>query len=117
MKLCDLFEQNTLPIDLQDSLPPTFVIPELKSSDAYMQYRHSVAMAAANATHPTKPEKESVWGENQTVICYTPQEKEILDKANHTMGVQAIAIAPSPSHESSYINKKSPVRPFKDFLK
>lgn len=114
MKLTDLFEQNTLSIDLQNSLPPTYVIPELKSSDAYMQYRHSVAIASTGPDYHGQTKKESTWGENQAVICYTPQEKEMLDQANKIMGVKAYPISNSISHENDDVNSVSPVRKFVD---
>lgn len=116
MKLSDLFEQQNIPADVKDSLPPTYVMPKLQNSDYYKQYRHLVALAAARS----KQEKgeslspESVWGENQAVICYTKADQETLKLANKIMGVTSEAISDTPSHEPSTTNKVSPVRKFVD---
>ena len=49
MKIKDLFEEKKLRKDLLYTLPPTYVIPELPNSDAYLQYRHSVSLASARS--------------------------------------------------------------------
>lgn len=116
MKLTDLFEQTELSYDVQNTLPPTFVIPKLQSSDAYMQYRHSVAMAAARSQQGDKAKKESAWGENQAVICYSDAEIETLEMANKIMGVESKVLSSSKSTENKSVNKVSPVRKFKDYL-
>jgi hypothetical protein len=114
MKYKDLLEQTALRADIGDSLPPTYVMPELQNSDAYRQYRHLIALASALATKeqhmPT--EKESAWGENQAVICYTKADEEILRTANEIMGVKSQALTKTPSHEAPNVNKTSPVRKF-----
>jgi hypothetical protein len=116
MKLKDLFEQANIPTDVKDSLPPTYVMPKLQNSDYYKQYRHLVALAAARS-RVEKGESlspESVWGENQAVVCYTPADLETLKLANKIMGVTSEAISDTPSHEPKTTNKISPVRKFVD---
>lgn len=114
MRYKELLEQKTLPEDIKDSLPPTFVMPGLQNSDYYRQYRHLIALAAARSrTESGEPlGSESAWGENQAVVCYTKADEETLKLANKIMGVTSKALSDSPSHEMPDTNKVSPVRKF-----
>lgn len=116
MKLSDLLEHQHLPVDVKYSLPPTYVMPQLQNNDAYRQYRHLIALAAARSMKDLDNDvsDESPWGENQAVICYTPADKETLKLANAIMGVRSEALTDTPSHERPETNTKSPVRKFVD---
>lgn len=121
MKLIDLLETGTnfkIRPDVHCALPPTYVIPELQSSDAYRQYRHSIALAAARASTESNNniESEVAWGQDQSVICYTKQDIETLKIANKLMGVTAVPLTTTPSCELKTRNVSSPVRKFVDFL-
>jgi hypothetical protein len=50
----------------------------------------------------------SMWNQQQTVICYTPEEEEILRLANKLMGVDsANEITGKKSIEPDWVNKVS----------
>lgn len=117
MKLYDLFEGQEIKRGLKFTLPPTYVMPELPNNDAYLQYRHLVALASARSRKEKSDHKmahESPWGENQAVICYVPQDLETLDIANDIMGVTKKALTTTPSSEAPWRNTVSPVRKFVD---
>lgn len=121
MKLIDLLENGTsykIRADIQNSLPPTFVIPELQNSDAYRQYRHSVALAAARSTKDSNNhvDSEVAWGQDQSVICYTPEDIETLEIANKLMGVTSVPLTNTASKELNTRQTVSPVRKFVDFI-
>lgn len=120
MRLIDLFEDAFTPIalrgEVQNALPATYVMPELKNTDSYQQYRYIIALAAAESVTAGDVDmpQESAWNENTAVVCYTPAEQEIVKKANKHMGVSGKLIAGEKSKELASVNTKSPVRPFKD---
>lgn len=119
MRLIDLLEtHHALTVELQSSLPPTFTMPTLKNSDAYLQYRHLIALASARSVKNDGDhmDDKSPWGENQTVVCYTTADQETLKLANEMLGVSSIALSSTPSHEASSIETRSPVRPFVDIM-
>lgn len=120
MKLSDLFEDlNPVPLhsDLASTLPPTFIMPQLQNTDTYVQYRYLIALSAAEALKKGEitMDQESTWNENTSVICYTPEEEEIVKIANKHMGVNAKKVSRTKSQEPTWVNKKSPVATFKDF--
>ena len=116
MRYKDLFEQLNVPMEIKDSLPPTFVMPQLQNNDYYKQYRHLIALAAARSKQETNQpvSTESAWGENQAVVCYTKADEETLRLANKIMNVRSEPISKTPSHEQPSTNKVSPVRKFVD---
>ena len=119
MKISDLFEGlHAVPLraDLTDTLPPTYVMPELQNNDSYVQYRYLVALAAAEAIERGEIDmaQASTWNEMTSVVCYTPEEEAIEQDANKHMGVNGKKISKTPSKEPTWVNKNSPVRSFKD---
>lgn len=120
MKLADLFEDlKPVPLrkDLTATLPPTILMPQLKSNDSYVQYRYLIALGAAEAIKRGEVDmaQESPWNENTSVVCYTSAEEEIVNLANKHMGLSSKKISKTPSQEPSWVNTKSPVAKFKDF--
>lgn len=100
-----------LPIEIESTLPPTYVMPELQNNDTYRQYRYLLALAAAQAHEngDIKFQSQSSWNENTSVICYTPEEQRIVELANKLMGVHGYNIVNSKSHEEPHVNTRSPV--------
>ena len=100
-------------------MPPTMVIPELQNNDSYTQYRYLMALAAAEAIKrgEVAMDQESAWNENTSVVCYAPEELEIVNLANKMMGVTGKKISSTPSQEPKNINVTSPVRRFVDLGK
>ena len=116
MRLRDLLETSTpgLEPDIEDTLPPTMIMPELINSDTYRQYRYVVALAAAGAVAKGEVEFDpnSTWNESLSALAYTPQELEIIQLANKMMGVQGVMVSKSKSHEPDHVHTVSPVMPF-----
>jgi len=112
MRLRDLYETNTTvtPKRLKNTLPPTYTMPSLINSNGYPQYRHMLALGVALAVERGEVEMaaNSMWNQQQTVICYTPEEEEILRLANKLMGVDsANEITGKKSIEPDWVNKVS----------
>lgn len=76
-----------------------------------MQYRHNIALAAALAYErgETGYNIPTTWNENQSTVCYTPEEEHILKLANKLMGVKEKEITHTKSQEPDWVFKTSPV--------
>lgn len=117
MRLFDLLNEDYHPEgpplrhDLSHTMSPSYIMPLLKNHDTYMQYRHHVALAAALAHQrgETDYDISSTWNENQSTVCYTPQEEQILQAANRLMGVSAKKIAGQRSKEPEWVQTISPM--------
>ena len=111
MRLRDLYEDKVAPTPkrLKNTLPPTFMMPTLQNSNGYPQYRHGLALAVALAVERGEVEfdQASMWNQNQTVICYTPEEEEILRLANKLVGAPSVEVTTKRSQESDWVNKVS----------
>lgn len=103
--------------DVESTISPTMIIPELVSSDAYMQYRYTLALAAARACAAGEVEftKKSSWNENLAAIAYTDADMETIEMANKIMDVKGEMLSTSPSHEPRDTNVTSPVMKFNMF--
>ena len=115
MLLKDLIETHDLRKSIKFTMPPTYTMPALPNSDAYLQYRHSVALASARSDIGfSKKTQDSTWGEHQTVVCYVPDDVETLELANKIMGIEKLPLTDTPSQEAPWRNTVSPVRKFVD---
>lgn len=120
MRLIDLIEGRKhapLSIELHNTMPPTFIMPTLQNNDSYMQYRYVVALASAKAIENGDVQMDplSTWNENQAVVCYAPEEQEIVKIANKHMNVKAEMITNTPSCEPDSVFRDSPVRKFRNY--
>lgn len=102
--------------DVASALPATYVLPELRNQDAYMQYRFGVAMASVRgskerAADNTPPfAAASAWGENQIIISYDPDVDKLIDAALKLMGKsKKIMISTNASAETKDVDTISPV--------
>lgn len=107
-------EQNvgSLTTSVKETLPSTYVIPELKNNDFYHQYRYGLALASAAAMQadPTLEFHDaSEFGENMTVVSYAEEEKRIIELAAKLMGVKPKLISTPTSEEPHDTQKNSPV--------
>ena len=100
--------------DIASALPATFVLPELKNQDAYLQYRFGVALAAARGTRDREKEglapfeTTSAWGENQVVVSYDPDVEQLIDDALRMMGKsKKIRISTPTSEEAKDVDTTS----------
>jgi len=119
MRIKELLEGYKTPplrLDVKDTLPPTVTIPELPNSNGYDQYRYLLNMAAAEAVArgEVKVDQESSFNQSITVVCYAPQEMEIVKKTDELMGVKHQVMVATASREPRWVNSQSTVRAFKD---
>jgi hypothetical protein len=111
-----------LSIAVADSLPTTYVIPELQNQNAYMQYRFMVAMAGAKGKKHRQQDgvsqfsPESAWGQNEIVISQDPNIGDYIDDALAQIGIKGKKlISTRDSRESPGIGVKSVVQAFKGY--
>lgn len=117
-------EARTGPVEreLLDSLPATYIIPQLKNSDAYYQYRFGVAIAGAKGAKKRQEDgvqefsPESLWGENEIVVSYGQDMGPIIDDALKSMGLKGKnKITQMKSVELKDTSPHSPLKPFKGY--
>ena len=110
MTICEQTSGSLAPA-VKETLPGTYVIPQLKNNDFYTQYRYGMALAAAAASADPNIhfEKASAFGENMTLVTYVPEEQRIIELAAKLMGVSAKLISTPRSEEPSDTQKNSPI--------
>lgn len=100
---------GTTRAQIDPALPNAMIEPELRNTDAYMQGRYGIALAAAAAMQgDDKFEQESAWAENFGIVAYSDQEVDIIKQADKLMGVKSIKLS-DKSKEKDDIGSKSPV--------
>ena len=104
--------------DVAKALPATYVIPELKNQDPYLQYRFGVAIAAAKGASSREGDKlpvfdkESAWGENEVVVSYGIDMGPIIDAALKQMGMSGKKqLSTTKSEEAMDVFTRSPIKP------
>jgi hypothetical protein len=114
-----VIEQNTgsLSDAVREAMPATYVMPELKSQDPYLQYRFGLALASARAKAQGELpyESESEFGENMVVVARSKEEQETLAMALALFGEDNAKrlISTETSDEPSDTYKQSPIQPSK----
>ena len=108
--------------DQADALPATYVIPELPNQDPYLQYRFSVAIAAAKGKKKRDEDgvssmsRTSAFGENEIVVSYGNDVGEYVDDALKQMGMSGKKMVSTPtSIETTDVNKSSLMKGFKGY--
>lgn len=110
-----LNESQTAPLSTEVSaaMPATFVMPELKNQDVYLQYRFGMALASARARNQGEIpyEAQSEWGENMVVVAHSKEEEETLKMALRIFGSHNSSrqISTTDSTETSDVNATSPI--------
>ena len=119
-----LTEEENLLYSVHDTLPSTYILPQLKNNDFYLQYRFGVAIAGAKGKKERSKhdvplyKKESEWGENQVVSSMDPNLGIYIDDALEQMGMSGKkAVGDTKSRENKKINVSSPIKPFKGYGK
>ena len=100
-----------------DALPGVYVQRQLRNTDAYMQYRMSLALAAARADQAghIKFNQESSWAENFINVMWAEEDEETILLASKLMGVKPTKITDNASREPDSTSDVSPVaRPKKN---
>lgn len=114
--------------DVQRTLPASYVIPDLKNNDFYIQYRFGVALAGAKGAEQRKkdnvPEysRETPWGENEVIISYAGDgvEEKYINDALKEIGLTRTSkkqVTTSKSEEPQDTGKSSPLNGFKGYPK
>lgn len=120
----ELGRTGSITQDVALALPGAFKIPKLQNNDPYRQYRFGVAIAGAKGRAQRKKdgvpnyEKESVFGEDETIVSYDPNVEQWIDDALHSMGMSSkdcVRIATQDSEEMPDVDKRSPVTSFKGY--
>lgn len=97
--------------DVENTIPGTFIVPELRNTDPYMQYRMGLALAVAQASksREVKFDQETIWAENFITTAYAEEEQDTIKTAAKLMGVDVVQVTSTKSQEIDGINKNSPV--------
>ena len=110
--------------DVALALPGAFKIPKLQNNDPYKQYRFGVAIAGAKGRAQRKKDgvpdysKESIFGEDETIVSYDPNVEQWIDDALQSMGMSSndcVRIATQDSEEMPDVETVSPVTAFKGY--
>lgn len=93
MKIRDIIteENGSMQQDVIDAIPDLVVFPKLINTDPYHQYRFGLAMATAMAVEKGEVEynKESLFGEQLTVVSRSEEENDIIRLARKLYGDDA----------------------------
>jgi hypothetical protein len=120
MRANEFLSESGLQDNVARALPLAYVIPKLKNSDAYSQYRFGVALAAARGKKARAAEglpefnPTTAWGENQVVISYGNADdfSTIIDDALEMVGLKPsdkTEISTPTSTEAIDVDKVSPL--------
>lgn len=108
-------ETGSLSPGVAAALPSTWVLPDLKNQDPYLQYRFGLALASARAKKAGNIPftSASKFGENMVVSAFTPEDEETLMMALSLYGEHNAKelISTRPSEEADDIYTQSPVIP------
>ena len=115
MKSSDFLNEQTEPLtaDQSHAMPATFVLPDLKNNDVYLQYRFGLALASARAVEAGEVtiDSESVFGENMIIVARSPEEEETLRLALKFFGThnRSKQVSTTSSTEAPDTATSSPV--------
>jgi hypothetical protein len=118
-------EQKNLAPEQAAPLRQTYVIPGLSAADPYRNYRFGVAIARARSdqdpdtVNPYRPawSKETPFGEHGVVVGMNSGIKPVIDaaiKMTGTPGGKRLVSTPD-SDEPEFVEKQSPIKPFKGY--
>ena len=120
-----IVEQEDLSPEQAGPMRQTYVIPGLSASDPYNNYRFGVAMARARSDYrkddvnPYMPDwsKETAFGEHGVVVGMNAGVRPMIDaalKMTGTKGGKKLVSTPD-SDEPEFVDKQSPIKPFKGY--
>ena len=98
-----------------DAIPSLYVMPGLRNSDPYEQYRYGVALASAKALQAgdVSFDAESVFGDKMVIATRSKEEDEIIALALGMVGQSGSSklITSKYSTEAPDVNTRSPSAP------
>ena len=111
--------------DVVDTLPSTYIIPELKNQDPYMQYRFGLEFVNAKSKKSRERESgekqgkmKSIWGENEIIVSYGEDVGPLVDQALRQLGTgKKVKVSSGGSREPRGAEKSSLLKGFKGFSK
>lgn len=115
MKSNEFLTEQVDPLTSDEScaLPATFILPDLKNQDAYLQYRFGLALASARAVEngDVTFKDTSQFGENMVVVARSEEEVTTLSAALKMFGThnRSIQIANAISKEAAGTAVVSPI--------
>jgi hypothetical protein len=120
-----IVEQHDLAPEQAAPMRQTYVIPGLSASDPYNNYRFGVAMARARSDYrkddvnPYMPDwsTETAFGEHGVVVGMNAGIRPMIDaalKMTGTKGGKKLISTPN-SDEPEFVDKQSPIKPFKGY--
>jgi Cytidylyltransferase-like len=114
-RLLEAFGKQKLSTDIEATLPPVIVVPELNSGNNYPQYRFMTLMAGIRAIKngDVPYRKLQPWSNSLAVVGYTPEDIETIRMAAAEAGFAIDEVNSSLSHEPDWVNTASPVMKFK----
>lgn len=109
----EYFKAGNVSDQMKDALPDMVAFKQLRSTDPYVQYRMSVAFAAAAASkdkeNPHLFDQESAYAENMIAVAYTDAEMEIITLAAKLLNVEVTKLTNGKSKENPDVFVDSPV--------
>jgi len=114
-RLLEAFGSRKLSGNIEATLPPVIVVPELNSGNNYPQYRFMTLMASIRAIKNGDVPYRALqpWSNSLAVVGYTPEDIETIKMAAAEAGFAIDEINNSVSHEPDWVNTTSPVMKFK----
>jgi hypothetical protein len=99
--------------NVREAMPATYVLPDLRSQDPYLQYRFGLALASARAKAQGELayNSESAFGEDMVVVARSKEEQETLAMALALFGKDNASrlVSTETSDEPKDTNKRSPI--------
>jgi len=118
-------EERNLPIEIREPMAWAYEIPDLDTANPYRVYRFGVAIARArsdaepNTVNPYQEEwsEHTAAGEAAMVVGMNPSVDPIIDQAMRMAGVAGSkkALSTPGSREPEFVDKISPVKPFRGY--
>jgi hypothetical protein len=113
MKATEIFEgyeKVNIDYSIQEALPPTISVPDMDQYYEYYRFLVAIAGQPESAIPLQGPIADGTY-----IAPYTKQEMEHVIDVLNKMGKKHNFVTRKPSIETKNVNKKSPVRVFKDY--
>jgi len=124
-------EEAELPPETKEPLRYTYVLPGLSSADSYKNYRMGVALARARSDYAKKLNPQNIgidpfmpewsaktpFGEHAVIVGMTQSIEPVIDmalKMTDTPGGKRL-VSSAESEEPDFVERHSPIQPFKGY--
>jgi hypothetical protein len=115
-------ESSKMPKSHVSATPDMRTHPGLDNSSPYAPWRfaaHFLAGADGKNPYEHEPDKNGPNGQKLVTISYTDEEEAMIRQAERAFGSQARAkeLTPRGSTEAEYVQKTSPIKGFKGYVR